>query len=229
MALTLPKLKVVRSPNKERELVKRFRDKVEGFTRTVDSPIHVSDILAPRKGYWQRVSPKRFEDTAILFFNLGYAGHEYLLGQDDEGGTTVDDLTWSPDKREDTCIVEVKITTKQRVATTHEELHSYLEQLCSYMALEDQVNGEIWVWYVAAPGCPQIVVYKVTASKTALAKYKKQVQVGAKALRQALNERKPEPLELCARQFCYRSKCQWYDECKPEGRWKPPKEEKDEV
>ena len=221
--LQLPKLKVVRSKQKERELVQRFRDKVEGFERKIDDPIHVSDILKPLKGYWQRVSPKRFEDTAILFFNLGYAGHEYLLGQDDEGGTTVDDICWSPDKREDTCIVEVKITTKRQVATTHDELEEYLQQLVSYMAMESCLIGEIWVWYVASPGCPEIVVYRVTSTKSALDKYRRQVKAGAKALREALSSKDPSHLPLCPRKYCYRSKCQWYDECQPEGRWKEKK------
>jgi hypothetical protein len=223
MGLELPTVTVLRSKRKEAELVQKFRDKVEGFERKIEDPIHVSDILEPLKGYWQRVSPKRFDDTAILFFNLGYAGHEYLLGQDDEGGTVKDDLCWSPDKREEACIVEVKITTKQRVATTREELDKYLQQLCSYMALEDTLKGEIWVWYVASPGCPQIVVYKVSATKTALDSYKRQVKKRAKELREALTAHDPSSLPLCSRQFCYRSKCQWYDECQPEGRWKPIK------
>ena len=228
MSLTLPKLKLSLGHRREKELVQKFRDKVEGFTRTVESPIHVSDILTPMKGYWQRVSPKRFEDSSIMFFNLGYAGHEYLLGQDDEGGTVRGDLCYSPDKRNEEGIVEVKITTKKAVATTQEELHSYLEQVLAYMALDNKTHGEIWIWYVATFGAPKLKVYNVEATTAGLKKYKKQVEAGAKELREALTSKDPSKLTLCPQTYCYRSKCQWYDECKPIGRYKPKKEVVDE-
>ena len=225
MSLVLPKLTLSLGHRRERELAQKFRDKVESFTRTVESPIHVSDILTPMKGYWQRVSPKRFEDSSVAFFNLGYSGHEYLLGQDDEGGTIRGDLCYSPDKRIKEGIVEVKITTKKTPATTQEELHTYLEQVVACMALDNVLHGEIWVWYVATFGAPQLKVYNVEATVTGLKKYKKQIEAGAKLLREALNTKDPSALTLCPKTYCYRSKCQWYDECKPEGRWKPKKEE----
>lgn len=226
--LKLPRLTLSLGQRREKELLQKFRDKVEGFTRTVDSPIHVSDILTPMKGYWQRVSPKRFSDDTIMFFNLGYSGHEYLLGQDDEGGTIHDDLCWSPDKRTKEGIVEVKITTKKTVATTQEELHNYLEQVVAYMALDNVLHGEIWIWYVATLGSPKLKVYNVSATPTGLKKYKKQIEDGAKLLREALTTRDPSKLDLCPKTYCYRSKCLWYDECKPIGRYKPKKEVIDE-
>ena len=228
MSLTLPKLKLSLGQRREAELVQKFRDKVENFTRTVESPIHVSDILTPMKGYWQRISPKRFSDDTIMFFNLGYSGHEYLLGQDDEGGTVKDDLCWSPDKRIEGGIVEVKITTKKTVATTREELHAYLEQLTAYMALENKLHGEIWIWYVAVFGAPKLKVYNVDATESGLKKYKKQIEAGAKELREALTTKDPSKLALCPRSYCYRSKCAFYDECEPEGRWRPKKHEVDD-
>lgn len=223
--LKLPKLKLSLGHKREKELAQKFRDKVEGFVRTIDSPIHVSDLLTPLKGYWQRVSPKTFSDDTIMFFNLGYSGHEYLLGQDDEGGTTCGDLCWSPDKRTEDGIVEVKITTKKTVATTSEDLHSYLEQVVAYMALEGQTHGELWIWYVAVLGVPKLKVYNVDATEYGLKQYKKQVVAAAKSLREALTAQDPTGLPLCPKTYCYRSKCMWYDECKPEGRWKPKKGE----
>lgn len=222
--ITLPKsLKVTRDLAKEREVVQRFRDKVESFTRTVDSPIHMSDLLNPMKAYWERMSPKKFSDETIMFFSMGYAGHEFLLGQDDEGGTQEGDVIWSPDKREKWGILEVKITTKKRIATTIDALQSYLEQLCGYLAFEDVTVGEILIWYMGFPSHPKLVVFRVEVSKEDCAKYKKKLLKEAKMLRTALTKKDPSKLRLCEKTYCYRSKCHHYDECKPEGRWKPPK------
>jgi hypothetical protein len=240
MGFTLPKhLKVHASTEKTKALVAGMRAKVEAFTRTIDSPIHISDMINPRIGYWQRISPKSFDDAAIMYFNLGYAIHEYLLGKVDEGGKVQKDICWTPDKRvyewftieghgaqhsKLVAIVEVKSTTVRRIYSTKRELHKYLEQTLAYMAKEHCVNGEIWVWYVGYPAFPRLQVYTVEATPQALGKYRKQIDTKAKELRMALTERDHTKLELCEKKLCYRSKCKWYDECQPEGRWKPKKE-----
>lgn len=244
MSLKLPKnLQVYRSAKKEKEILQRLRDVVEGFERRIESPIHISDILEPRKAYWQRVSPKKFDDDTILYFSLGYAGHEYLLHQKDEGSKTEGDLTWSPDAietvtipieeggphahdyKKKVAITEVKITTKRKVATTKKDLKKYLEQLVSYMAMEKLERGYLVIWYVAPNGPPQIVVFTTQATKQALGRFRKQILDKTVELRTALVAMDHTPLELCRKDLCYRSKCQWYDECKPEGRYKEKREE----
>jgi len=240
--LKLPKtLKVFKSPRREKEVLQSLRDVVEGFERKVESPIHISDLINPRKGYWQRVKPKKLSDDAIMYFSLGYAGHEYLLKQKDEGSREKDDLCWSPDGieyKEETvdeggkfehiykkpvAIIEVKITTKRTPATTEGELHSYLQQLVSYMALEGVTYGELRIWYVSPNGPPVIKVFTVHETIENLTKYARQIKREAKKLRKALTVLNHEKLDLCERSLCYRSKCDHYDECKPEGRWKEVK------
>ncbi len=72
MSLELPKtLKLTRSLSREREMVAKLRATVEAFERKIEDPIHISDLLEPRKGFWQRVSPKKFPDSAIMYFSLG--------------------------------------------------------------------------------------------------------------------------------------------------------------
>lgn len=222
MSLTLPKtIKIGRLRSKERELVQKFRDVVEGFHRAVESPIHISDLMEPRKAYWQRMKPTSFSDNTIMYFSLGYAGHEYLLGGKDGGTKGEGDLVWSPDGETDTTIVEVKITTKRQVASYPSELEKWVKQILSYMALEKKLQGEIWVWYVAKPEYPELVVFSVTATRQALDRYRKQIKKKAVILRDALTKNNPSELPLCSRELCYRSKCPNYDDCQPEGRWKP--------
>ena len=240
MALKLPKtLQVYKSPKREAEVLQELQNAVEGFERTVQSPIHISDLISPRKGYWQRISPKKFDDTTIMFFSLGYAGHEYLLKQKDEGSRTEGDICWSPDGieykeevidgpfahtfKKPIAITEVKITTKRTIATTKAELHSYLQQLVSYMSLESCEYGELRIWYVAPNGPPVIKVFTVREQLENLNKYKKQIVREAKKLRTALTKQDHTKLDLCQRDLCYRSKCDWYDACKPEDRWKEKK------
>mgnify|MGYP005802075867 CR=1 FL=1 len=55
MSLTLPKkITLVQSTARERQIVAKLRANVEAFERKIADPIHVSDLLEPRKGYWQR-------------------------------------------------------------------------------------------------------------------------------------------------------------------------------
>lgn len=237
MSLKLPtKVKLTRSLSRERAIVAKLRANVEAFERKIEDPIHVSDLLEPRKGYWQRVLPKPFSDSAIMYFSMGYMGHEFLLGKKDSGSRTEGDLTWSPDGPTDdmlipvpdTIVVEVKITTKRTVATTKSELHKFLLQTVAYMAKEGKNKAEIWVWYLGAPGNPKIVVFNVELPDKSLDTYSKRLQKGTKELRMALTKKDHTLLPLCTKDFCYRSKCEWYDDCKPEGRWKENKEESEQ-
>ena len=157
MSLTLPKkITLVQSTARERQIVAKLRANVEAFERKIADPIHVSDLLEPRKGYWQRIMPKRFKDEAIMFFSMGYMGHDYLLGKFDSGSRTEGDLIWSPDGPTDSMlvpvdgslVVEVKITTKRTVASTQSELEKYLKQVLAYMAKGKKTKAEIWIWYL---------------------------------------------------------------------------------
>ena len=234
MSLTLPKkITLVQSTARERQIVAKLRANVEAFERKIADPIHVSDLLEPRKGYWQRITPKRFKDEAIMFFSMGYMGHDYLLGKFDSGSRTEGDLIWSPDGPTDSMlvpvdgslVVEVKITTKRTVASTQSELEKYLKQVLAYMAKEKKTKAEIWIWYLGNPSYPRIVVFTVDVTEKDLKKYSKQMDKGVKELRMALTNKDHTVLPLCSREFCYRSKCAHYDDCKPEGRYKPKKEE----
>ena len=229
MSLILPKkIKLTQSLSREREIVAKLRANVEAFERKIEDPIHVSDLLEPRKAYWQRVDPKRFPDTAIMFFSMGYMGHDYLLGKFDSGSRTEGDLIWSPDgptdsmlvSVPDTIVVEVKITTKRTVASTKSELEKYLKQVLAYMSKEKKTKAEIWIWYLGNPSYPRIVVFTVELTEKDLKKYSKQMDKKVKELRMALDTKDHTSLPLCSREFCYRSRCDWYDQCKPEGRWK---------
>ena len=92
------------------------------------------------------------------------------------------------------------------------------------MALEHVERGELLIWYVAPNGPPLIKVFTVHETLENLKKYKKQLEREAKKLRTALTKKVHMKLDLCERSLCYRSKCDWYDQCQPEGIWKEKKE-----
>jgi len=237
--IPLPKsLVITRNPEAEAELMAHTRKWVEGAERTPG--IHASDLLDPRKAYWNRKNKQPFTDGTILTFFIGKILHSFILsatenkiGVDwasDTGSKTSEllGIDYSVDSMYGGLPREVKTSRKPflRENDLLEELRNYIEQLVIYLVAEGKTTGSLWILFTGLKGPdgktqPTYHVYDITITESS-SKILATKMIGIReALEKALKTNDPSALPLCREWLCKRSFCAHYDVCKPEERWAP--------
>ena len=134
--------------------------------------IHLSDLLAPRKAYFQRVLPQYATDEEIMYWTTG-RGHEdailYASGYEHGEVSEWNGIYYTPDLFQS---LPVEIKTRRRYLakegkeiTTYEH---YLKQLKGYCAITNKQKGWLWVWCLVSKDDdsgktkPELVCYSVT-------------------------------------------------------------------
>lgn len=239
--LKLPSsLTVERNKQAEANLIKKTRLWLEKDSKD-RTGIHASDLLDPRKAYYDKINPQPLSDRLVGLFFVGKVLHAFFLSAltgetgvnwKSDGGSTVDSelgFSYSPDWDKEGIPGELK-TSRGKYEMSKSDLGLYLEQLVTYMVGRKSLDGRLVVLMTSLPAprsegygtYPQYRAYNIHVSKADLAKYKTQLIATRKLLQKALKTKKKtdiKKLPLCRAFKCGRSQCPHYDVCEPEGRW----------
>lgn len=236
--LQLPKLEIVRHEDAEDGMVEKTKTWLEHEGKERDPRIHASDLLDPRKAYWNRQKKEPFTKAMAGNFMVGKVLHAFFatlmnkkkglsLEDTDVGGTFDKELgiSYSNDHQEGNIPYEYK-TSRALNEQTNRDLASYLEQLCIYMAAKKSLVGRLVVLRLMGKNkekgygtYPQYRAYEITWTKKSLADYRNQIKTTAKLLTNALKKKTPKTLPLCRDWKCGENNCGHWKACQPEGRY----------
>jgi hypothetical protein len=247
--LTLPKLSIERNKDAEDALVEKTKQWLEAEGTERDPRIHASDLLDPRKAYWNRQHKEAMTPRMVGNFFVGKVLHAFFsttmndgkglsLKDTDVGGTWDKELgisfsnDWekpSKTKASPNGIPYELKTSRTVNEQSISDLSSYLEQLCIYMAAKKSLEGRLVVSRLMAKDAakgygtyPQYRAYEIRWTAKDLAAYRKQIKATAALLQKALTSKKPKDikmLELCRSWKCGEGNCGHFSLCKPEGRY----------
>ena len=239
--LILPKsLEIVRSPKQEKKLVEQTRQWLAKEKR--DPRIHASDLLDPRKAYWDRQNPTTLTDRMVGLFFVGKVLHAFFLSAlngekgvnwASDAGSVYNkelDIVWSNDWEDKSVKPHVPWefkTSRSAYEQKTKDLSLYCEQLLVYMVAQGSTKGRLVVLQTNLPtprgegwgSYPQYRAYTVSVSTEDLKRYKKQLVATKTLLANALKKKNPKELPVCREFKCGQSQCPHYQLCKPEGRY----------
>lgn len=231
-------VEISRSPKSEQVLLDRCRTWLEREERKAG--LHASDLLDPRMAYFKRKYPVALPDRLVNMFIVGKFGHIIVLSAvdgviginlaSDEGSEWSEDLgVWySVDKTISGIPRELKTTRSFFEAKTHKDLSLYVEQLLIYMVARKSLVGQLWVLYLnlkddEGKTAPQWRAFTVKVTKEDLEAYRIQLKQTAHSLNDALKTDDFKQLPLCRAFKCGKGNCDYWEQCKPEGRYGVPK------
>jgi hypothetical protein len=214
-------------------LVAKARAWIEGEERTPG--LHASDFLDTRMAYWQRHIPKGISDKLVNIFLVGKVLHAIVLGgvggsidvhASDSGSLHSDILgiSYSPDAVLDGIVRELKTSRSPFEPRDIKDLEMYLEQLLVYMVATETTTSQLWILYLNLRDetnrtSPGFRCYDFTISEQDLELTKRFLLENKAQLEKALETGDPSELPLCRRFKCGEKNCQWWENCKPEGRY----------
>jgi hypothetical protein len=231
--LQLPKFEIERLPAAERAMVDKTIAWLQGGNAKRDPRIHASDLLDPRKAYWNRQHKEEIDERMAGNFMTGKVLHAFFntmmdgkvglnIEETDDGGTWDEDLgiTYSSDyckpvktKTSPNGIpYELKTSRAMREQTT-KDLGAYLEQLFIYMAGKRSLVGRLLVYRINAEDrkkgygtYPQYRAYEVSWDAKAMNEYReKQIKNTVKLLSKALKTKKKA--DIAKLPLCREWKC----------------------
>lgn len=169
---------------------------------------HVSDLLYPRRAYWERKQPQPLSDLKTLYFLAGRGHHEILqmvsaMPEYREVRVKWAGITGTIDVFRDVP-VEIKTTRAGgcRDAAAIERDHpEWIRQLRYYCAMLGQPRGQLWVLGLGGKGeLPDLRVYDVEVDD--LDKIRLEMIRIKEALERALEAGNPEVLPPCPAWMC---------------------------
>lgn len=232
--IQLPTLQVTRDELEEVRLTHQAKTWLEADERTPGW--HASDMLDPRKAYWQRVRPFELSERQVWLFVIGKVLHHFILdmaggaerGQTDSGSRQAESgiLYSADDWTPEGAPIELKTNRSpyepalKDLVSTH---HNYLEQLLLYMAFSGKTEGHLHVLHInlKTPDrrtFPEPRCYRVDATPQGLQDILTQVDTTLADLEHAVAEQSHTHLPLCRTWLCGES-CPWWHPCAPEGRY----------
>lgn len=235
MAIPFPgSLGLKRNKAAERMLVEKARKFIESGDRTPG--IHASDLLDELQAFYKHTSPSSLPDRLVNTFLVGKVLHAFVLQSIDDrpsvdlgitdDGSSVSDLgfSYSPDKVLRGMVRELKTSRSFYEPKTVRDLDSYIEQVLVYMAAEKTIRGQIWVLYLnfrdkEKKTAPAFRTFDVTISEEDLAVLRTWLAERTVVLADAIKRNDPTALPLCREWKCGRGNCDFYDKCKPDGRY----------
>jgi hypothetical protein len=167
-------LEILRNETRESNLFDTMRKSFTKRNEERAGGVKLTDLLYPKKAYWQKVRPLPPTNEEIQYWVVG-RGHEDAVHRIADIKKT-DSKQWNGiwygiDFFEDHP-VEMK-TRRGNLAVEGEEKEkydSYLRQLIGYCACEDKLSGELWVWSLLEKtdsfrSAPKMVCYDITFTK----------------------------------------------------------------
>lgn len=210
-------MQLVRDPSVETFVLDEMR---RVLTRGRDG-VHVSELLALRKAYWNRVAPKPLTVEEVLYFTAG-RGHEdivHSLSQVERGGPVLsaEGIFYTPD-----FFTNFPIELKSRrggLIPPDEDaakyFEQYVEQLSFYCALAHRTQGWLWVLFLTAlreqnrdlgyrRTKPDFRAYRLELTEADLEHYRAEASRRAALLKAAEEAKDYRSLPLCPQFMCYR-------------------------
>jgi hypothetical protein len=239
--IPLPKnLAVDRDHEEEKDLLAKAKAYLEQSDRT---GIHATDLLDPRIAFFKKQNPSGVPDRLVNVFIVGQIAHaiiEVIKGSSgdytkpDAGTRLFDELHYSPDflnyKGEPDEIKTTRSFYLPKVAYLPDDdtYHMYLEQLLIYMAAEDKTVGRLTLLYLNSKDetgrtAPQFYVWKIETTPEALEALRGVIKKTMGQLNVAIEKKDHNLLPLCRAWKC--RGCEYWEECKPEGRYGVPEKE----
>lgn len=236
--LIMPKsLSIERNEKAEAKLVDETKAWLEKDSKD-RTGIHASDLLDPRKAYFDKRFPQPLNRRMVGLFFVGKVLHAFFLsalnGEDgvnwkSDMGSTVDPelkISYSNDWEKNGIPYEFK-TSRSKYEQKNADLTLYCEQLLIYMVAKKSTTGRLVVLQTSLPAprgegwgtYPQYRAYTIRCSQADLDKYKAQIVKTRKALEKALKTKSHKGLELCRKFKCGEGNCPHWERCKPEGRY----------
>jgi hypothetical protein len=200
-------MNIIRSPERTTEVL----DMIRVTFQKPREGIHLTDLLYPRRAYWQRVRPLPLTDTEIQYFLAG-RGHEDAMHRI-TGLVHVGDRDWNGIKYGidfyDGHPVEMK-TRRRWLAEEGQEAtvyDTYLNQLKGYCAVENMTTGELWIWsLVEKQGeyatAPKYVAYMVEFTPEELEAERNRMIGGKDQLENAISAMSCSKLPICPTWMC---------------------------
>ena len=235
--LPLPDLDILRDEYQEARLLTWARAWLE--KEELAPGIHASDLLDRRLAYWRKVEPKEPTERQVWLWLTGRVLHHFVIDsvssghrpeQADEGTHAALGILYSPDTFVDGRPVELKTNRAFREPEPHklrEEYGHYLEQLCTYMVLENVLEGCLWVFHInlqeeeTRRTFPEPRCYRVTVTDEQFYAFEHTLAEARDQLAHALEAKDPSALPLCRAWLCG-TNCAWWTSCQPPGRWPNP-------
>lgn len=228
--LTLPNsLTIKRDRAVEARLVEKAR---EWVTKDERSPgVHASELLDPRKAYWQRVDPKELTPRLVNTFLVGRVLHAFVINAVDEkksldldttdtGSQTSKELgiEFSPDFVINGKVRELKTSRAFYEPKTIDDLAMYAEQVLVYLAATNTLTGQVWVLYLNFRDAdkrtsPEWRCYTITISESDLQKLKTEIKAYRKALLRAVEVKSDKDLPACREWLRSEKFCDWWGQC----------------
>jgi hypothetical protein len=238
--IPLPKGLVINRDHLEQE--KEFLTKVRAYLESEDRAegVHVSDLLDERLACYRKLTKSPIPERLLNVFMVGKVLHGIVhltstgKNESDSGSYEAEGILFSPDDAtKEGYPIEDKTTRSQYPPKTaylpdDQTYHMYMEQLLSYMALRNQSVGLLRVLYLnlrdeSGKTSPTIYIWRVETSSEALAAMRKVLGEKKARLLKALEEKDPRQLPLCRKWKC--RDCEFWSDCKPEGRYGLPEKE----
>jgi len=224
-------MEIVRSKKAEAAVLQKVKTWLTNRPRSTDK-WHVSDLLYPRKAYWQKRDPQPISDKQAGYFIAGIGHHsvvEAILGpkkhgeRADAGEFAKHGILFSPDLRLPYPL-EFKTSRRGKAPDdTGERLEKaydgYLKQLTMYQALMGTERGALLVFYLSRrTGMrnmtePAFRFYNVYMTKLERVRLVKKIIEGAKLLTAAVKKKNHKQLECCPTWMC--RDCAWLKKCNP--------------
>jgi len=239
--ITVPdSARVKRNKEAERLLAAKARAWIEGEERSTG--IHASDLMDLRQAFFSRTSPKPLPARLINTFLVGKVLHAFVLGAVSDAGSQNLDLrltdtgsresdelgiVFSPDAVFDGIVRELKTSRSFYEPKDQKDLALYMEQLLIYMAATNTLESELWILFLnfrdeKGKTAPAFRGYTLTVSQEDLDRLKIEIKETRAKLELAIQSNDVHALPLCREWKCGRNNCDWYDECRPEGRFGDP-------
>ena len=204
----------------DRQTTVELYDKLRvGLAAEVREGVHVSDLLQPRKAYWQKLNPLPPTNDEIGYWLAGRAHHYFLVqaltGVDDSQEASLIDpetgVHYSPD------LVQLRgefkttrwSTLPETEAAALRTFDGYIPQCRAYAALMRVSEWRLYVFFLVADDkdtgrkIPTFRVYKLEFTEAELEQERQDVKLRQSALLDAIAARTPEVLPLCPQYACY--------------------------
>jgi hypothetical protein len=189
--------------------------------------------------YYKAKHPSPLPDRLVNMFLVGKIGHAIVLSAvdgvpgislaSDGGSEWSEDLKiwYSPDKTLSGIPRELKTTRSPYEAKYPKDLALYCEQLLIYMAAQNSTVGQLWILYLnlrdeEGNTAPQWRAFTVRVSQEDLDLYKARLRQTRLGLEYAREKDDPVGLPLCREFKCGLKRCEYWEECKPDGRYGRP-------
>jgi hypothetical protein len=241
--------KITEDPDTTKQVYDKLREYMAGQKQRDPANIHASDLVYPRKAYWQRVCPKPPTDDEVSYWLTGLSHHYFMVyaqtGIDDTQEESLYDadldVWYSPDLNK--ANGEFKTSRTWRIPEGPREAADtfqwYFKQCLVYAVAKNVTEWKLYVLFLTPPPrsldnrkVPVLKVYTLHYTKKQLAEARQTLKQEVAALKSALAAQSPDSLPLCGAGVCFKDVgqgrgrpkrrvplCKWWHECKPEGRY----------